>query len=166
MTQYLQVVLFKFSFYIIILLCLSYFIFFVIYFGKLWVFFYYSTFEFHDFHLWSSLHCFLWGWQLFLCKNSLPEWLAWNTFLQFVEIADILDLCIARFCCVLCCNKQWSYWHNLPLPQKVNMLLTSSLVFCPLTVLGETKLLFYIYFVMSIIFYFPCHRFLKMWVFS
>ena len=86
-------------------------------FYKTWVFFYYSKFD----YLWSSLHCFLRGWQLFLYNNWLPDWLVWNTFLQFAEIANILALCIARFCCVLCCNKQWSYWHVLPLPQNVNM---------------------------------------------
>ena len=133
-------------------------------FYKTWVFFYYSKFD----YLWSLLHCFLRGWQLFLCNNWLPDWLVWNIFLRLAEIANILALCIARFCCVLCCNKQWSYGHVLPLPQKVNIFLVDffSSVLCPLTVLEETKLLFYIYFAMSIIFYFPGQRFWKVWVFS
>ena len=94
-------------------------------FWKTWVFFYYSTLD----YLWSLLHCFFWGWQFFLCKNWLPDWLVWNTFLGFAEIANILDLCIARLCFVLYCNKQWSYWHVLPLSQKVNMNISWWLLF-------------------------------------
>ena len=135
-------------------------------FYKTWVFFYYSKFD----YLWRSLHCFLRGWQLFLCNNWLPDWLVWNTFLRFAEIANILALCIARFCCVLCCNKQWSYWHVLPLPQKVNIFLVDffSSVLCPLTVLEETKMLFYIilsclsYFIFLVKDFGKCEYFLSM----
>ena len=76
-------------------------------FWKTWVSLYY----------WSLLHCFFWGWQLFVRKSWLPDWLVWNAFLQFAEIANILDLSISRLCFVL------------PVSQKVNMNISCWLLF-------------------------------------